>query len=513
MTRPKPVLLAILDGYGKGDQGPHDAAHLANTPCLDALYANYPHSYINASESFVGLPGGQMGNSEVGHMNIGAGRVVMQDLPRIDAAIASGELARNAELVTFIEKMKASGGAVHLMGLLSPGGVHSHQRHMAALAKIIAAEGITVWVHAFLDGRDTPPESAAEYVADFLADIGSSATLATLGGRYFGMDRDKRWDRVEQSYDAMVHAKGGAFEDGVASIKQHYQHDKTDEFIPPAVLKQYAGMQDGDGLLMCNFRADRARQILTALLDPTFEGFTRSKAVEFAAALGMVEYSSELAKLLPAMFPPEQPSGILGEVVADAGLKQLRIAETEKYAHVTFFFNGGKEETFEGEERILIDSPKVATYDLKPEMSAVEVTDALVEAIEQDRFDFIAVNYANTDMVGHSGKLEAAIKAVEAVDACLKRVVDAVLAKGGAMMVTADHGNCEQMHNEQTGQAHTAHTLNLVPAILVSDDLKGKTQTATDAGKLADIAPTMLDWLGLTQPEVMSGASLLKTVE
>lgn len=514
MNRPKPVLLAILDGYGQGRKDAYDAAHLADTPCLDHLFAEYPHSWINASESFVGLPGGQMGNSEVGHMNIGAGRVVMQDLPRIDAAIDSGELAQKPEMAEFINKLKTSGGTAHLLGLLSPGGVHAHQRHMAAMVNLLAAAGIPVAIHALLDGRDTPPQSALAYVEEFLkaiAPAGERATLASLGGRYFAMDRDTRWDRVEHGYQAMALGGGEALTDPLAYIKQSYEAGTSDEFIAPASQQNYGGMRDGDGLLMCNFRADRARQILTALLDPAFAGFQR-KAIQFAATLGMVEYSSTINPWMPALFPPESLSGILGEVVADAGLKQLRIAETEKYAHVTFFFNGGREEIFPGEERILIPSPDVATYDLKPEMSAVEVTDALVDAIGKDLFDFIAVNYANTDMVGHTGDVAAAMKAVETVDSCLQRVMEAVLAKGGAMLVTADHGNCEQMHDEQTGQAHTAHTLNLVPAILVQENLKGKTQQATQQGKLADIAPTMLDWLGLQQPSAMTGESLLKTV-
>lgn len=514
MTRPKPVLLAILDGLGKGHEDEFDAVHLANTPCLDHLYANYPYSWINASESFVGLPEGQMGNSEVGHMNIGAGRVVMQDLPRIDHAISSGELAKNPQLQTFIDALKNSGGAAHLMGLVSPGGVHAHQKHIAALANIIAEQGIQVYIHAFLDGRDTPPKSAIVYLENLQADVKHpNILLASLSGRYFAMDRDKRWDRVEKAFNAITHAKAEEYDVAVQYIEACYKAEKFDEFIPPAIQKNYPGMKDGDGLLMANFRADRARQILTAFLAPEFYGFNRSKKIDFASVLGMVEYSSEIAQWMPALFPPEQLTGILGEVVAEAGLTQLRIAETEKYAHVTFFFNGGKEEVFNGEERILIPSPKVATYDLQPEMSAVEVTDALVDAIEKDKFDFIVVNYANTDMVGHTGDIPAAIKAVETVDNCLRRVTDAVLAKGGAMMVTADHGNCEQMHDPKTEQAHTAHTLNLVPAILVSNEIIGKKQTASTEGKLADIAPTMLDFLGLKQPAEMTGSSLLKTVK
>ncbi len=507
MMRPKPVVLTILDGWGHRDENDNNAIAQANTPNLDTLYAHYPHGLINASELHVGLPSGQMGNSEVGHMNIGSGRVLMQELPKIDKAIEDGSLAQKPKLAEFIAKVKAGTGTCHLMGLLSDGGVHSHQAHMAALANILVDNGINVFVHAFLDGRDTPPQSALGYVDTF--EKASKASIATVSGRYYAMDRDKRWDRVQKAYDTLTQAAGVRHKTAKDAIEQSYAQEVNDEFVVPCVVGDYAGMSDGDGVLMCNFRADRAREILTALLDPAFDGFERSKQVKVAAALGMVEYSTDHAKLMDAIFPPEALSGILGEVVSKAGLKQLRIAETEKYAHVTFFFNGGREQEFDGEERILVPSPKVATYDLKPEMSAYEVTDKLVEAIEADRFDLIVVNYANTDMVGHSGNIDAAKKAVEAVDKCVGHLMEAVLAKDGAMLVTADHGNAEQMHDPKSGQAHTAHTLNLVPAIIVSNDFKDK-EISLPEGKLGDIAPTILQLLDLPQPAEMSGCSLLK---
>lgn len=503
----KPVLLAILDGFGESQTREQNAVALAHTPVLDGLKAQFPHGLINASELHVGLPQGQMGNSEVGHMNIGSGRVLMQELPRIDAAIADRSLARNPALVEFIAKLKASKGTCHLMGLLSPGGVHSHQRHMAELAQIISAAGIPVKIHAFLDGRDTPPKSALEYIGQFKADF-SAADFATVSGRYYAMDRDNRWDRVELAYNVIVQGDAEKFETIEQAVEAGYAAGKTDEFILPAQLGNYQGMQDGDGVVIANFRADRAREILTALLDPHFAGFIRKRTHPIVAALGMVEYSAELNKHMKAMFTPEPLNHILAEVISRRGLKQLHIAETEKYAHVTFFFNGGREAPFVGESRILVPSPKVATYDLKPEMSAVEVTDKLVEAIEADTFDFIVVNYANCDMVGHTGNLAAAVKAVEVIDICLGRVWQALERKNGAMFVTADHGNAEQMHDEHTRQAHTAHTLNLVPFIAAVPDLKGKVHLLAE-GKLADIAPTLLQLMAIPQPKEMTGRSLL----
>ncbi|MSP47949.1 MAG: 2,3-bisphosphoglycerate-independent phosphoglycerate mutase [Alphaproteobacteria bacterium] len=503
--RPKPVVLCILDGWGHRAEPADDNAILkARTPNLDRLAKASPVSYLDASELHVGLPKGQMGNSEVGHMNLGAGRVVMQDLPRIDQAIEDGALATMPPLLRFIDRLKASRGTCHLMGLLSPGGVHSHQNHMAALAKAVAAAGVPVAVHAFLDGRDTPPKSADAFLLRFLADSG--ARIATVAGRYFAMDRDKRWDRVEAAWKTIVLAEGDRVQEARSAVTAAYAAGKSDEFVPPTVVAGYAGMADGDGILMANFRADRAREILAALLDPDFAGFPRPRRPKLAAALGLTEYSTDLNRFLDTLFAPIALTHTLGEIVADAGLKQLRIAETEKYAHVTFFFNGGEEREFAGETRILVPSPEVATYDLKPEMSAPEVTEKLVEAIRSGAFDLIVANYANTDMVGHTGDISAAIKAVEAVDICLGRVAGTLEAAGGVMLVTADHGNAEQMRDHGTGQAHTAHTLNLVPAMLIGVD-RG---TRLAGGKLADVAPTLLEVMGLPKPVAMTGRSLLR---
>jgi 2,3-bisphosphoglycerate-independent phosphoglycerate mutase len=508
-SRPRPVVLCILDGWGESRNGDHNAIRLADTPVWDGFMRDCPHAVIDASELHVGLPEGQMGNSEVGHMNIGAGRVVMQDLPRIDAALAAGELARNPRLLRLVDKLKASAGTCHLLGLMSPGGVHSHQNHIAALARILDAAGVPVAVHAFLDGRDTPPSSARGFMASFLADMEGCTRLrvATVGGRYWGMDRDKRWDRVALAYDALVDGKGEQAADALGAIEAGYKRGETDEFIKPTVVGGYPGMADGDGLLVANFRADRVRQVLTALLDPAFDAFVRPRTVRFAAAAGLTEYSAALNPFLTTLFPPESRSHVLGELVAQAGLKQLRIAETEKYAHVTFFLNGGEETQYPGEERLLIPSPKVATYDLKPEMSAYEVTDKLVAAIDSGRFDFIVVNYANTDMVGHTGNLDAAIKAVEAVDRCLGRLRDAVARAGGALLVTADHGNAEMMEDPQTHEPHTAHTLNRVPVVLINAPAES---AGLRDGRLADIAPTLLALLQLPQPKEMTGRSLMR---
>ncbi|HEX2114506.1 MAG TPA: 2,3-bisphosphoglycerate-independent phosphoglycerate mutase [Alphaproteobacteria bacterium] len=513
VPRQRPIVLAVLDGWGHRAQPAADNAILrAKTPNLDRMAKVSPIAYLEASELHVGLPKGQMGNSEVGHMNLGAGRVVMQDLPRIDQAVADGSLAREPELAAFIAQMRAKGGAVHLMGLMSPGGVHSHQDHMAALARNLAGAGLKVWVHAFLDGRDTPPKSAEAYLQKLIADTQESGrvAVATVSGRYYAMDRDKRWERVSLAYAAMVEAQGERAADPLAAVAQSYAKNVTDEFVLPTVIGGYAGMKDGDGVLMANFRADRAREILLALLDPGFVGFTRSRTVAFAAALGMVEYSTELNRFMKAIFKPVELRNGMGEILAQRGLKQLRIAETEKYAHVTFFFNGGEEREWPGEERILVPSPKIATYDLKPEMSAFEVTDRLVAAINSGKFDFILVNYANTDMVGHTGDLEAATRAVEAVDACLGRVADAVVKQGGALLITADHGNAEMMRDPATGQAHTAHTTNPVPVMLVNGGGAGRNAPiALQNGKLADVAPTLLELMGIEPPAEMTGHSLI----
>jgi 2,3-bisphosphoglycerate-independent phosphoglycerate mutase len=393
------------------------------------------------------------------------------------------------------------------MGLMSPGGVHSHQSHLAALARAVAAAGVPVAVHAFLAGRDTPPKSAEEYLARFLKDVaGSGVRVATVSGRSYAMDRDKRWDRVEKAWRALVLAEGEKSADPLAAVRQGYAAGQTDEFVLPTVVGDYAGMKDGDGVLHGNFRADRVRELAAALTDPAFEGFPRSRTVRFAALAGLTEYSAELARRFAALFPPEDLDETFGEVVAEAGLKQLRIAETEKYAHVTFFFNGGREAEFAGEDRILVPSPKVATYDLQPEMSAFEVTDKLVAAIEGGKYDAIVLNFANTDMVGHSGILEATKRAVEAVDTCLGRIGAALQRAGGTMLITADHGNAEQMRDPVTGQPHTAHTINPVPIVLVTPPAD---VAAIGDGKLADVAPTLLDLLGIEKPAAMTGHSLI----
>ncbi len=505
--RRSPVVLCILDGWGERSATDANAIALADTPNWDRMIATCPHALINASATEVGLPDGQMGNSEVGHMNIGAGRVVMQDLPRIDTAIADGSLARTPALASLIGALKKSGGTCHLLGLMSPGGVHAHQDHIAALARLIAEAGIAVNVHAVLDGRDTPPRSAVDYVRGFEAAVADLdlVRIATVSGRYYAMDRDKRWDRVATAYATLAGGEGVRANSATAAIEASYANDIGDEFVVPLTIGDYTGMADGDGLLMANFRADRAREILAALLDPSFDGFSRSSPVSFAAARGMVEYSTDLARFLDPLFPPMDLHQTLGEVVADAGLKQLRVAETEKYAHVTFFLNGGREEQFAGEERALVPSPRVATYDLQPEMSAPEVAAKVVDGVTSSRFDLIVVNFANTDMVGHTGILGAAIEAVEAVDACLGQIVGAVTAAGGALLVTADHGNAEQMSDTKNDQPHTAHTINRVPVLLAG----GPDHAALKDGRLADIAPTLLALLGLPQPAEMSGRSLL----
>jgi 2,3-bisphosphoglycerate-independent phosphoglycerate mutase len=507
-SRPDPLVLCILDGWGERPKADDNAIAMARTPVWHRLLARWPHAHLQASEHDVGLPDGQMGNSEVGHTNLGAGRLVLQDLPRIDAAIADGRLATLPPLGDFIGKLKESRGTAHLIGLLSPGGVHSHQRQIAAIARILTNAGVPVAVHAFLDGRDTPPKAAATYLKEFQQDVAGCERLRipTLCGRYYAMDRDKRWDRVERAYRAIVEGNGETAGDPARAIEAAYDRGETDEFVQPTMIAGYRGMEDGDGVLIANFRADRVREIAAALLDPQFSGFTRVKRVAFAAALGLVEYSTELNRFLGTLFPPENLEDTFGEVVSRAGLTQLRIAETEKYAHVTFFFNGGREMVFPGEARILVPSPKVATYDQQPEMSAPEVTDRVVEAIGAHRFNVIVLNYANTDMVGHTGRLDAAVKAVEAVDTCLGRLSEAVEQAGGTLVITADHGNAEMMRDPETGEPHTAHTLNPVPFIMVNSPMA--IQHLAD-GRLSDVASTLLDLLGLPQPAVMTGHSLI----
>ena len=506
----KPVMLLILDGWGYREEITDDnAIEKGNTPNWHRLLEECPHGFVETSGLAVGLPEGQMGNSEVGHTNLGAGRVVMQDLPKIDLAIKNGSLAQNIILGDMINTLKNNGKSCHLMGLMSPGGVHSMQNHIVALAKIISDAGVKVKIHAFLDGRDTPPASAKDYLAQLSKDIEelNNVEIATIEGRFYAMDRDKRWDRVELAYNNIVLADGNRFATADEAIKTSYENSVTDEFVIPAVIGDYKGMEDGDAVLMANFRADRAREILYALADSDFNGFERKKIIKLSNSVGMTEYSVDHNRFMKTIFPPEALVNILGEVIAENGLTQLRIAETEKYAHVTFFFNGGEEKEFKGEERILIASPKVATYDLKPEMSVYEVTEQLVKAIEDNRFDVIICNFANGDMVGHTGIMDAALKAVEAVDNCLGKVEQAIKNVGGVLIVTADHGNAEKMVDEKTGQPYTAHTVGKVQVVLVNDKSGVK---ALDNGCLADIAPTMLDLLKIKQPVEMTGKSLLK---
>jgi 2,3-bisphosphoglycerate-independent phosphoglycerate mutase len=511
-SRPRPAVLCILDGWGHRPDPKYNAILGASTPNYDRLIATCPQGLIDASETFVGLPKGQMGNSEVGHMNLGAGRVAVPELPRIDKAIEDGSLAKSPILAELTATLKKSGKACHLLGLASPGGVHSHQDHLVFLANLIASGGVPVWIHAILDGRDMPPRSAHECLQHIQAGLKKDLPIrfATVSGRYYPMDRDKRWDRVALAYNAIVDGKGCSAKTPDEAVDKGYAAKLDDEFVKPTAIEGYTGMQDGDGLLIFNFRADRARQILTALLDPRFDGFNRPRVVKFAAPVGMVDYSAALNPFLKTLFPPEAIRMGLGETIAKSGLKQLRIAETEKYAHVTFFFNGGEERVFDGEERILVPSPKVPTYDLKPEMSAPEVTDKLVEAIGSGKFDLVVVNYANSDMVGHTGDLAAAVKAIEAVDACLGRLMEAVKKAGGVLLVTADHGNAEQMYDETTHQKHTQHTLNRVPALLFN--APADIHSLAD-GKLADVAPTVLALMHVAQPREMTGHSLLSAAQ
>jgi 2,3-bisphosphoglycerate-independent phosphoglycerate mutase len=506
MQRRRPVMLVILDGWGWREDPADNAIRQAKTPTFDRLWQAGPQAFLHTSGEDVGLPDGQMGNSEVGHLNIGAGRVVTQDLPRIDNAIAEGEVERAPALRTLIDKLKDSGGTCHLLGLVSPGGVHSHQHHAAVLAKILANTGVPTLIHAITDGRDTPPQSAGDDIKRLLEALPRSVPIASVSGRYYAMDRDKRWDRVEKAYKAIVEADGPRFADAPAVIADAYANKKFDEFIVPAVVGDYRGMKDGDGVLCFNFRADRVREILSAMLDPNFSGFARRRVVRFAAAAGMAQYSDELDKLMGTIFPPQTFANILGEVVANAGRTQLRMAETEKYPHVTYFLNGGREEPYSGEDRIMVPSPKVATYDLQPEMSAPELTDKAVAAIASNKYDLIVLNFANPDMVGHTGSLPAAIKAVETVDAGLGRIAEAVQKAGGALLVTADHGNCEMMRDPQTGGPHTAHTTNPVPVLLAG----ARNRALIAEGRLADIAPTLLELMELPKPKEMTGRSLLR---
>jgi 2,3-bisphosphoglycerate-independent phosphoglycerate mutase len=505
--RRRPVMLVVLDGWGWREETADNAVRLARTPTFERLWSSCPHALLKTSGLDVGLPAGQMGNSEVGHLNIGAGRVVKQTLQRITDAVADHEIDRAPALRGLIERLRQSGGTCHMMGLVSPGGVHSHQDHAAALARLLVETGIPTVVHAFTDGRDTPPRSADEYIRSFAAALPPSVKITTVSGRYYAMDRDKRWDRVTKAYQALVDADAPRFPNAAAVIAESYAHDKNDEFVLPAAVGDYQGMKDGDGVLCFNFRADRVREILLALLDPKFSGFARARTVKLAAAIGMMPYSEELEAFMQSIFQHDDLSKVLGEIVSAVGRTQLRMAETEKYPHVTYFLNGGREEPYAGEDRIMVPSPKVATYDLQPEMSAPELTDKAVEAIGSGKYDLIVLNFANPDMVGHTGSLPAAIKAVETVDTSLGRIVEAIRQAGGAVLVTADHGNCEMMRDPVTGEPHTAHTTGPVPILVFG---VGGAAAALRDGRLADIAPTLLELMGLPKPAEMTGGSLLR---
>ena len=502
----KPVMLMILDGWGVAPASDVNAATLAQTPNLDRYFAEFPHTTLEASGMEVGLPEGQIGNSEVGHLNIGAGRIIYQSLTRITKAIKDGDFFDNEVLCACMDKTKNAGKALHLMGLLSDGGVHSNINHLIALLEMAKARGLEkVYVHAFLDGRDVPPKSAVSFIKQLQEAIAGMefGKIATVMGRYYAMDRDNRWDRLEKAYKTLVFGEGKLVADPVQGVEASYEAGVTDEFVEPMVVEGVdAKVTSGDGIIFFNFRPDRARQITRALNDAEFPHFERPASALPVNYVCMTQYDATIDA--PVAYPPEEYNDTLGEVLAKEGKHQLRIAETEKYAHVTFFFNGGVEEPNLNEERILINSPKVATYDLQPEMSAYDVTDALLAELDKDKFDVVVLNYANPDMVGHTGVLPAAIKAMEAVDECVGKVVDKVLSLGGSVCITADHGNLEKMA-EADGTPHTAHTTNIVPFILVSNE-----EHKLHSGVLADIAPTMLELLNIEKPAVMTGSSLIE---
>lgn len=505
-TRKKTLALLILDGWGSRDPADDNAIAHANTPNLDKLYATMPHTLIDGSGMAVGLPEGQMGNSEVGHVNLGAGRIVYQDFTRITKAIADGDFATNPVLVNALQKAVAANGNVHIMGLLSPGGVHSHEDHLMAMAKLAKSQGAKqVFVHAFLDGRDTPPRSAGDSIARFESSFNElpGVQFASLCGRYFAMDRDNRWDRVEKAWRLLTQGKGLQARTAEEGLAAAYERDESDEFVQPTWLDGAVPVQDDDAVFFMNFRADRARELTRVFVDDEFNEFTREPRPQLAEFVMLTEYAADIQA--PVAYPPEALDNVLGEWLAKHNKTQLRISETEKYAHVTFFFSGGRENTFSGEERILVPSPQVATYDLQPEMSSVELTDELVAAIDSGAYDVVICNYPNGDMVGHTGNFAAAVKACEAVDTAVGRVVEALQRNGGEGLITADHGNAEQMNDHATGQSHTAHTSNLVPLIYV-----GRKATPVDGGRLSDIAPTMLALMGMPKPAEMTGKVLMQ---
>lgn len=507
----KQYILMILDGVGLNDETNGNAFKLASTPNLDRYIAKYPNSHIKTSGMAVGLPEGQMGNSEVGHTNIGAGRICYQELTRITKEIEEEDFFKNEELLKAINHVKKNGSALHLMGLLSDGGVHSHNSHLYALLKLAKQNGIkNVYIHAFLDGRDTPPTSATEYIKELIIKIKEIGVgkIATLSGRYYAMDRDKRWERIKLAYDAMVYGIGSKFRNEEKAIENSYEAEEFDEFVKPIVIvdeaqEAIATVSSGDSVVFYNFRPDRARQITRAFTDESFNEF-ETKRIDDLCFVTMTKYDDSLKNVLVA-YKPQVLKNTFGEYISDLGYKQLRIAETEKYAHVTFFFNGGREENYKGEERILVPSPKVATYDLKPEMSAYEVTQNLLKVIDEEKYDVIIVNYANGDMVGHTGNIEKAIEAVEVVDECVGKVISLLEKKGGEGIITADHGNCEYMLDTKTGEVITSHSTFDVPIIVVSDRVK-----SIHDGKLCDLAPTMCKLMGIQQPEEMTGNSVIE---
>lgn len=508
--RIKPVVLLIMDGWGYSANPSYNAIHAAKKPFWDGLWEKYPHTFIRTSGAAVGLPSEQMGNSEVGHLNIGAGRVVYQEFTRVSRAIKTGSFFNNATLTDAVDLAISHDKAVHIIGLLSPGGVHSHEKHIHAMVELAIKRGNKkVYMHAFLDGRDTPPRSALaslQGMHDKFKELGSGR-IASVIGRYYAMDRDNRWERVEASYDLITQGKGlYTAIDAMTGLQMAYERDESDEFIKSTAIipdgESEVRIDDGDVIIFMNYRSDRARQITRPFIEPDFDAFKRSHIPQLGRFASLTEYKADFN--VPVAFPPERLRNVFGEYLSSHGLRQMRIAETEKYAHVTFFFNGGVDEPFEGEDRILIPSPRVATYDLQPEMSAEELTDRLVETIEGGQHDVIICNYANPDMVGHTGNYEAAIKAIEFLDQCLERVVEAIVNMDGDLLITADHGNAEQMRDEATGQAHTAHTTNPVPLIYV-----GKRGSLNKTGSLCDLAPTMLHFLGLAVPQEMSGRNLV----
>jgi 2,3-bisphosphoglycerate-independent phosphoglycerate mutase len=516
MQRPRPFVLCVIDGWGVTDRADGNAVALAHAPNMAAWAATQPYTTIAASELAVGLPQGQMGNSEVGHLNIGAGFVVYQDSTRISEAIHDNSFFNNQVLLNAFAHAQRHGSQIHLMGLLGPGGVHAYSEHLYALLELAKQQAAPqIFIHTFLDGRDTPPQSAVPFMKELLAVIERIGVgqVATVSGRYYAMDRDKRWDRTARAYRVLANAEGETAPDPVTAIEQSYAKSVTDEFVLPTVITRdgqpTATIQDNDAIIFFNFRTDRPRQMTKAFVLPGFDGFDRGRQVQNLFFVTLTEYEADLP--VHVAFPPQNVEEPLAKVISDGGLLQFHTAETEKYAHVTFFINGGREEPFPGEERKLVPSPKVATYDLQPEMSAPGVTDVVVEAIQSDAYDVIVMNFANPDMVGHTGVLPAAIKSVEVVDECLGRIGDALLAHGGGMLITCDHGNVEQMVDPITGAPHTAHTTNPVPCvIIVPDDSPLRKVTLRSDGKLADVAPTVIDILGLQQPAAMTGATLIE---